>query len=158
MTVRRLLTLSHPVIEEGKQRAKVSGDKALCYLLIARRDDFDGLIAGVGESFLSMADRERSSILSTARAQTKFLDSRPLAPVLSRSDVKLADIKRQPTTVYLCLPATRMGTHARWLRVMINLALVAFERETAAPAIRPCCCSMSFRFLDRCGPSRRRQD
>ena len=37
----------------------------------------------------------------------------------------------EKATLYLCLPATRMGTHARWLRVIINLALVAFERTKA---------------------------
>lgn len=32
-------------------------------------------------------------------------------------------------TVYLCLPASRLHTHARWLRLVIGLALAMMERE-----------------------------
>ena len=37
-------------------------------------------------------------------------------------------------TVYLCLPAGRMGTCARWFRMFINAALEAMERNPAPPA------------------------
>ena len=55
-----------------------------------------------------------------------------LAPVVG-SPVKdvvfdLADLKRRKTTIYLCLPAARMATHARWLRLMILMALNMMER------------------------------
>ena len=36
-------------------------------------------------------------------------------------------------TIYLCLPAGRMGTCNRWLRLFINLALEAMEREDYKP-------------------------
>jgi type IV secretion system protein VirD4 len=58
-----------------------------------------------------------------------------MADVLQGSDLKLSELKSQKATLYLCLPATRMGTHARWLRVIINLALVAFERTKVATDI-----------------------
>ncbi len=38
-------------------------------------------------------------------------------------------------TVYLCLPAGRMASHAGWFRLMIVLALLAFERERRRPDI-----------------------
>jgi len=53
--------------------------------------------------------------------------------VLVRSDFKMEDLKRKRTTVYLCLPAMRMGTHARWLRLMILLALSVMERTDVKP-------------------------
>lgn len=53
--------------------------------------------------------------------------------VLCRSDFRMADLKRKPTTLYLCLPAMRMGTHARWLRLMIMLALTVMERTQVKP-------------------------
>ena len=56
-----------------------------------------------------------------------------MARVLKHSDLDLTQLKRQPTTVYLCLPASRLGTHNRWLRLMIGLALEAMERERARP-------------------------
>jgi type IV secretion system protein VirD4 len=55
--------------------------------------------------------------------------------VLTKSDLRLAELKSGRTTLYLCLPATRMMTHSRWLRVIINLALIAFEREKSVPDI-----------------------
>ena len=42
-------------------------------------------------------------------------------------------LKLKPTTIYLCLPAMRMGTHARWLRLMIFLALTVMERTPEKP-------------------------
>ena len=51
--------------------------------------------------------------------------------MLIGSDLRLSDLKTEKATLYLCLPATRMGTHSRWLRVIINLALIAFERNKA---------------------------
>jgi type IV secretion system protein VirD4 len=78
-----------------------------------------------------MGEKERQSILSSARTQLNFLDSGGMTDVLTGSDFKLSDLKSQKTTLYLCLPANRMGTHSRWLRVIINLALIAFERTRA---------------------------
>ena len=51
-----------------------------------------------------------------------------MRPVLRGSDFRLEDLKDRRTTVYLCLPAMRLGTHGRWLRLMIGMALEALER------------------------------
>ena len=53
--------------------------------------------------------------------------------VLSRHDFDLGLMKSAPTTIYLCLPATRMGTCNRWLRLFINLALSAMENRAEKP-------------------------
>ena len=45
----------------------------------------------------------------------------------------MADLKRKKTTIYLCLPAMRMSTHARWFRLMILLALSVMERTQEKP-------------------------
>ena len=98
----------------------------------------DGVIAGEAEIFLLLyktGGREFGSILSGTRTQTEFLDSPKLRDILQRSDFRLADLKRQKATVYLCLPAGRMASHANWLRVMIALSLQAFEREPGKPDI-----------------------
>ena len=36
-----------------------------------------------------------------------------LARVLERTDFDLRSLKTQKTTIYLCLPAARLGTHTR---------------------------------------------
>ena len=48
--------------------------------------------------------------------------------VLEGSDFRLEDMKERRITVYLCLPANRLATHGRWLRLMIGLTLEAMER------------------------------
>lgn len=94
-------------------------------------DDIDGLVSSTAETFASMADRELAGVLSAARTQTDFLHSKPLRDLLARDDFRLGDLKRGGVTVYLCLPAGRMDSHSRWLRIMIDLALRSFEAETA---------------------------
>jgi type IV secretion system protein VirD4 len=66
--------------------------------------------------------------LSSARTQTQWLDSENIEKVLSRSDFELADLKREKMTIYLSLPAMRLSTYARWLRLMILLAITVMER------------------------------
>ena len=86
-------------------------------LLKTCNEIFNGTIAGIGMTFAAMPERERATIFATARVQLEFLGSPALGPALERSDVRLADLKTARTTMYLCLPVTRMATHARWLRM-----------------------------------------
>lgn len=95
--------------------------------------DVFAIIHHQGAMMQGTGDRERASILSTARTQLAFLESPALAAAVASSAFVLADLKRQPSTVYLCLPASRMGTHSRWLRLILNLAMASLERERAAP-------------------------
>jgi type IV secretion system protein VirD4 len=96
-------------------------------------DDTRAVILRAANSMDAKSENERSGVLSTAVEQTDFLDSPLLARTLQRTDFELADLKRRPTTVYLCLPAGRMATHSRWLRIIINLALEAMERTKPTP-------------------------
>ncbi|MBA4232458.1 MAG: TRAG family protein [Ralstonia sp.] len=130
VTVYRLLAGSHERIMDVAERSegKVTGRAALFGLLISCTGHFDNAIAGMGANFAQMADREMASVFSTALTQLDFLGSDEMAPVLQSGDFELSELKTGKATLYLCLPATRMSTHSRWLRVIINLALVAFER------------------------------
>ncbi|MEM8936667.1 MAG: type IV secretory system conjugative DNA transfer family protein [Pseudomonadota bacterium] len=96
-------------------------------------DTAGGVVARSANSLLAMSDKERSSVLSTAIVQTDFLDSPAMQNVLARSDFTLSSLKDTPTTVYLSLPAGRIGTHSRWLRLMIALAIEAMERNRMRP-------------------------
>ena len=101
---------------------------------------FEGAVAGTAEAILGTGDNERGSILSTARRNTAFLDTlgvrykdtltgafRPLDPDSLKAEPK-------GVSVYLCLPAERMGTHGRWLRLMIGLFLERMQRQLIDPA------------------------
>lgn len=96
-----------------------------------KTDAFGGTVAGVGGTMKGKPDGERGSVISTAVEQTAFLDSEPMQSHLGGggSLETLRQLKRKPTTIYLVLPASRMATHFRWLRVMLTLALAAMERE-----------------------------
>ncbi|MFA5957092.1 type IV secretory system conjugative DNA transfer family protein [Hyphomicrobium sp.] len=141
ISVRELLSLTHPRIESRKvkKRAnneKINDEEALISLLV------DGLYedstnpcasvcAAVGKQLRSMGDKERGGVMSSALTQTQWLDSKKMRAVLrGENKFKLADLKRKEkkTTIYLCLPANRLPTHSRWLRLMILLSLTVMER------------------------------
>lgn len=99
--------------------------------------------------FYEKPDRERAGVLSTARRHTKFLDYGGMRRVLSGHDFELADLKRaaEGQTLFLCLPASRMGLCNRWLRLFINQLLDAMEREKAKPASPVLVCLDEFPVL-----------
>ena len=139
ITVRRLLMLTDKKIGDFKhaaaeQGATLTGEQALIAILKAeQRKSYGYVCAGVAEQLAAMAEKERGSVLSSARTQTQWLDSVKMRRVLRKSDFKLADLKRKKMTLYLCLPAMRMATHARWFRLMILLALSVMERTKVTP-------------------------
>ena len=100
-----------------------------------RSSAFDGVVAGVGEQMLTMAERTRSGVLETARTNTVFLDGAPMQRLLAKSDFDLAALKTSPKglTIYLTLPQRYMDTHFRWLRLMVSLAVGEMERIKGRP-------------------------
>ena len=92
-----------------------------------------GSVARLLAPYSAMPEKQFGAVRSTARVSTDFLESARMARVLTTTDFELADLKRRPTTVYLCLPAARLGTHNSWLRLMIGLSLQAMERERVRP-------------------------
>ena len=76
-------------------------------------------------------NRELASILSTARTQTRFLDSPLIAADLAGSKGEafaFGDMKRKLMTVYLVLPPAYLITHAKWLRLILDAAIRALQR------------------------------
>lgn len=96
---------------------------------MVRSSAFDGIVANIGASFLGKKEsggRELQGILSTAQEQTAPLDD--VVGITERSDFKLSALSAGKTTLFLVLPGMRMGTHYRWLRLVIQQALIAMER------------------------------
>lgn len=119
---------------------------------LQRRDglaDVGGVIEGAARDFYERPPNERAGVLSTTRRHTKLLDFRAMARVLGGHDFDLSELKTAPQgmTVYLCLPANRMGRCSRWLRVFINLLLDAMEREKTKPAVPVLACLDEFPVL-----------
>ncbi|MDR3440579.1 type IV secretory system conjugative DNA transfer family protein [Telmatospirillum sp.] len=95
----------------------------------------DGLVARAGNRQLQKEDREFSGVVSTAQAQTHFLDSARLRACLTSSSFDLSQLKHEPMTIYLVLPTKRLHTHARWLRLVIASALDLLASEQTAPPV-----------------------
>lgn len=96
-----------------------------------------GVPAEMAATLASMGEEERGGVLSNARNSVSFLSSKPMADCLS-------DTSRQPDlkawkhggqAVYLCLPASLMGQHARFFRLFLNRLFTAIERDPTKPAI-----------------------
>lgn len=100
------------------------------YAAMADSDAFDGIVSNLGSAFMGKREaggRELASIVSTAHEQTAPLDD--LYAVTDESDFDLGDLSKGGMTIYLILPGMRMGTHARWLRLVVQQALAAVERN-----------------------------
>lgn len=70
-----------------------------------------------------------SSVLATAQSHTHFLDSGRIRESLARSDFRFEDMKTKPMSVYLILPADRLKTFDRWLRLLIQQAITVNARN-----------------------------
>lgn len=90
-------------------------------------DAGEGFIQRSASDFFDKPDNERGSVLSTLNRNLMFLDLPPIKRCLETSSFKLSDLKTEPTTVYLCLPARHMGTCGRWYRLLVNLTIQSME-------------------------------
>lgn len=131
--VRRLLTASEDVFLETL--ADMAADESAAFSIPAR----------AANTLMGMADRERGSVLSTAKVNTAFLDDPRVAGAISRTDFDLAEIKATPMTVYLVLPANKIGPNARFVRAFIGSVIAAITASAKPPAHR-----VAF-FLDEFG-------
>lgn len=91
---------------------------------------FADAIASAAATLADMGDNERGSVLSTARRNTKFLESLGIQECLKSGNLDLASLKQdlKGVTIYLVLPEWRIATHSRWLRLMISTIMHALER------------------------------
>lgn len=95
-----------------------------------------GIPARAANTLMGMTDKERGSVLSTARRNTAFLDDPRVSAALSRSDFDLSEIKATAMTIYLVMPANRIGPNARFLRLFISSVITAITASNVQPAHR----------------------
>lgn len=106
-----------------------------------------GAVIDAAVDFFERADKERLSVLSSARQQLKFLSYKQIRKVLVDGDFELGEMKRNPVTIYLSLPAMRMGTCSRLLRLFVNMTLAAMEAEQVKPRYPVLMCLDEFAVL-----------
>lgn len=161
--VRQLLTKGDP--EEAEYRnaieAETKGENARTYSAfdvlweaMARietaNDAVGDVIIGAANSIRDMGENERGSVLSTARRNTKFIDSPWMRRSLQGGKYQKLDIDQlkeaqHGLSIYICLPARFIPTHARFLRLVLNLILYRMEAQGLA---RPKCGHPVLMILD----------
>ena len=82
-------------------------------------------------------DKEISSIRSTARTQTAFLDSAALISSMETDNppFNLSELATGKVTLYLVLPVKRLRSHGRWLRTILTLAISAIADQPEPPEL-----------------------
>jgi type IV secretion system protein VirD4 len=83
-------------------------------------------------SFVNPDSKENSSIISTAKTQTAFLDSAALSENMLESSFSFSDLVEGQATLYLVLPVDKLYTYGRWLRLMVSLGIRTISRNTKA--------------------------
>jgi type IV secretion system protein VirD4 len=123
--------------DHGEGKASIDGlvEEMLHNAAHLLHADLAGAIEASALDFSERPDREQGSVLSTIRRHIKFLGYKSMQSVLKSHDFDLSELKTAPKgmSIYLCLPAGRMGTCNRWLRLFVNLVLEAMEREPTKP-------------------------
>lgn len=88
-----------------------------------------GLPAAAAAVFASAGTNERGSFFTTLMRNTAWLDSVVMQRVLcAKSDFDIADLKRKPMTIYVVLPPELLGTHARFMRLFVSMAMHAASK------------------------------
>jgi type IV secretion system protein VirD4 len=87
------------------------------------------VVASTGARTLQKDPELVSNVMATAQAQTHFLDSERLHANLQTSSFKMDDLKTKPTTIYLVLPADRLNTFGRWLRLLVQQSITINARN-----------------------------
>ncbi|MEZ6081068.1 MAG: type IV secretory system conjugative DNA transfer family protein [Pirellulaceae bacterium] len=79
--------------------------------------------------FYQRANAEYSSVLSTLRKHTEFLDLEFIQDSICGDGIDLRDLKRGALTIYAVVEAMMMSTLSGWLRMLVQLSIAAHEQE-----------------------------
>lgn len=100
-------------------------------------DSAHHLVASTGARSLQKEEKLLANVIASAQSQTHFLDSARLRESLSASDFTFEDLKTGSTTVYLILPADRLETFGRWLRLLVQQSITVNARNIEVQPERP---------------------
>ncbi|WP_119681975.1 type IV secretory system conjugative DNA transfer family protein [Indioceanicola profundi] len=125
------ITPASEIYGESEEADEASGMDMLAELMA---DSAEPAVRRAAADFFEKPERERGSVLSTARRHLRPLSFPEIETSLMVEGFDLADLKSAAMTIYLCLPGRHIGTCGRWLRLFVNLALQAMERTPGRPA------------------------
>jgi len=82
---------------------------------------------------MSKASKEFSGVLSTAQQNTHFLESPRIQKSLSASDFSFDELENGNIDIFIVLPAGRLTTYNRFLRMLLSIAITAITRFKTKP-------------------------
>lgn len=95
------------------------------------------LVVSTAQRTISKEEKLQSNVRASLQAHTHFLDSPRLRASLAHSDFRFEDLKSSKMTVYLVLPADRLNTFGRWLRLLVQQALTVNARNIEIKPEKP---------------------
>lgn len=101
------------------------------------RKSSNSIVRSTAARTISKEEKLRSNVSAVLQAHTHFLDSPRIRESLSISDFRFEDLKTARMTIYLVLPADRLETFGRWLRLLIQQALTVNARNIEAKPDKP---------------------
>lgn len=119
--LRRLLTSDEDTLMETLADMASDEDRAF------------GIPARAANTLMGTGDRERGSILSTARRNTAFLDDPRIVAAVSRSDFGFDRLKSELVTIYVVMPPAKLAANARFIRGLVGSALAAITANNKKP-------------------------
>jgi type IV secretion system protein VirD4 len=94
---------------------------------------------------LQLPERTRESVVATAQSYVASMQSASIEKALATSSLDLGDFARgEPMTVYICMPPTKLRSHASLLRLWIGAFLAAACSRGTNPMLP------TWFFLDEC--------
>ncbi len=82
---------------------------------------------------LNKASKEFSGVLSTAQQNTHFLESPRIQRALSKSDFSFDELENGNIDIFIVLPAGRLLTYNRFLRMLLSIGITAVTRFKTKP-------------------------
>lgn len=87
------------------------------------------LVASTGSRSLQKEPKLMANVMASAQAETHMLDSARLRECLSASDFAFEGLKKELTSLFLILPADRLETFSRFLRLLVQQAITISARN-----------------------------
>lgn len=95
------------------------------------------IVASTGARCLQKDPKLLSNVLASVQSHTHFLDSARIRESMAVSDFSFEDLKTKPMTIYLVLPADRLSSFGRFLRLLVQQAITVNARNIAAKPDKP---------------------
>lgn len=133
--VRRLLNLSANEFKKmvgGEFEEDEAGNISLVYAGMAQNRH--EAVRAAAARIMSKAEKEFSSVLSTAQQNTHFLESPKIQRCLSGSDFSFDELESGKTDIFIILPAGRLSNFSRFLRMILSIAITSVTRFKTKPS------------------------